>query len=147
VIPEYCGVISVKPTTRAKRGRIAHEEERFDFSVLERAIHERVSLDIRTMQANDDAESVAVQFDDIATIAPDKLVVIDIRHPDQQERHPLLLPEYPIHKLPFYSLNTKFPALAQDRHYLLYCDKGVMSRLHASHLREQGYANVGIYRK
>ncbi len=147
VIPEYCGVISVKPTTRAKRHKIEHEELRFDFSVLERAIAERVSLDIRTMQPDgaETAESPAV-FDEISQIPCEKLVVIDIRHPDDEERRPLLQPDYPVQKVPFFRLNAQFPALSADKHYLLYCDKGVMSRLHASHLREQGFSNVGVYR-
>jgi thiamine biosynthesis protein ThiI len=148
VIPEYCGVISVKPTTRAKRHKIAHEEQRFDFAVLERAIAERVSLDIRTMQP-EDGQPVATNedFDNISQIPEDKLVVIDIRHPDDEERRPLAPPGYPLQKVPFFRLNAQFPALSADKHYLLYCDKGVMSRLHASHLREQGFSNVGIYRK
>ncbi|MDT8427847.1 MAG: tRNA uracil 4-sulfurtransferase ThiI, partial [Pseudomonadales bacterium] len=40
-IPEYCGVISVKPTTRARAERIQKEEENFDFSVLEQAVENR----------------------------------------------------------------------------------------------------------
>ena len=32
-MPEYCGVISKKPTTRAKEERVAGEEENFDFAV------------------------------------------------------------------------------------------------------------------
>jgi len=148
VIPEYCGVISVKPTTRAKRHKIAHEEQRFDFAVLERALAERVSLDIRTMQPEDGQTAVTGEdFDNISQIPAEKLVVIDIRHPDDEERRPLSPPCYPLQKVPFFRLNVQFPALSADKHYLLYCDKGVMSRLHASHLREQGFSNVGIYRK
>jgi thiamine biosynthesis protein ThiI len=30
--------------------------------------------------------------------------------------------------------------------YLLYCDKGVMSKLHAAHLVEQGFSNIKVYR-
>ena len=148
VIPEYCGVISVKPTTRAKRHKIAHEEQRFDFAVLERAIAERVSLDIRTMQPeNGESTATHEDFGDISQIPEGRLVVIDIRHPDDEEKRPLSLPPYPVQKVPFFRLNAQFPALSTDKHYLLYCDKGVMSRLHASHLREQGFSNVGIYRK
>ena len=34
-MPEYCGVISVNPKTRAKLERVKAEEARFDFSILE----------------------------------------------------------------------------------------------------------------
>ena len=48
--------------------------------------------------------------------------------------------------LPFYALNSKFKELDETRQYLLYCDKGVMSRLHAHHLLSEGHANVRVYR-
>ena len=40
-MPEYCGVISVKPTTRARPERVAEEEGKFDMAVLERAFNNR----------------------------------------------------------------------------------------------------------
>jgi thiamine biosynthesis protein ThiI len=46
----------------------------------------------------------------------------------------------------FYELHRRFIDLDQTRIYLLYCEKGVMSRLHASHLLEQGFTNVKVYR-
>jgi thiamine biosynthesis protein ThiI len=49
-------------------------------------------------------------------------------------------------RIPFYKLNSAFADMAKDQQYLLYCDKGVMSQLHAAHLLEQGYNNVGVYR-
>lgn len=143
VIPEYCGVISVKPTTRAKRGKIQREEERFDFGVLEQAIAAQVVVDIRDMR---EAEvSLPAPVDDIAVPVPGT-VIIDIRHPDERELAPLRLPGHQVLPVPFYRLDQSFGTLPANQPYLLYCAKGVMSRLHASHLREKGYANVGVYR-
>ena len=34
-MPEYCGVISVSPKTKAKLGRVVHEETRLDPSILQ----------------------------------------------------------------------------------------------------------------
>ena len=48
--------------------------------------------------------------------------------------------------LPFYAVNNKFKELDANRQYLLYCDKGVMSRLHAHHLLHEGHTNVRVYR-
>jgi len=48
-MPEYCGVISVKPTTHARRERVEHAETRFDFDVLERAIAARTEEDIESV--------------------------------------------------------------------------------------------------
>ncbi len=143
VIPEYCGVISVKPTTRAKRPRIAREEARFDFAVLDRAFDERVALDIREMR--DAALRAAPTVEEVQTPGPGA-VVIDIRHPNEEELVPLALPANQVLLLPFYRLNKAFPDLPGESHYLLYCAKGVMSRLHATHLKELGFANVGVYR-
>jgi tRNA uracil 4-sulfurtransferase len=144
-IPEYCGVISVKPTTRAKRDRIAQEEQNFDFAVLERAIAARVSLDISTLGAVPELAEAATE-QAAPQNADAQIVVIDIRHPEQQERRPLKQQQYPQQHIPFYRLNGQFPTLSKDCYYLLYCDKGVMSRLHASHLREDGFENVGVFR-
>ena len=58
-------------------------------------------------------------------------IVIDIRHPDAAEDEPLDVPGVEVQALPFYALNNKFKELDENRQYLLYCDKGVMSRLHA----------------
>ena len=73
-------------------------------------------------------------------------IVLDIRHPDAQEDAPLELPGIDIQALPFYALNNRFKELDATRQYLLYCDKGVMSRLHAHHLLSEGHANVRVYR-
>lgn len=143
VIPEYCGVISVKPTTRAKRYKIEREEQKFDFAVLDKAVAERVALDIRKMQ-----EAAVLPAAPVPEVArpPSTAVVIDIRHPDEEELEPLLLADTAVLRLPFYKLNQAFPELPAGQEYLLYCARGVMSRLHAAHLREKGYGNVGVYR-
>jgi thiamine biosynthesis protein ThiI len=142
-IPEYCGVISVRPTTRAKLSRIAEEERRFDFTLLEQALADRKTFDIRTLQSVS-ARPKATELD---TLTPQRSVIlIDIRHPEQQERRPLRKPQYPVLLIPFFRLNAEFPKLASDSNYLLYCDQGVLSRLHAAHLREQGHLNVGIFK-
>jgi tRNA uracil 4-sulfurtransferase len=48
--------------------------------------------------------------------------------------------------LPFYKLASQFSKLDQTQQYYLYCERGVMSRLQALLLSEQGHANVGVYR-
>jgi tRNA uracil 4-sulfurtransferase len=141
-MPEYCGVISVNPTTKAKPARIEHEERQFDMAVLERALERATLLPIdrvidelgKDLQVEEVAEALAGQ------------VVLDIRHPDAAEDQPLEVPGVEVQTLPFYALNNKFKELDENRQYLLYCDKGVMSRLHAHHLLSEGHANVRVYR-
>ncbi|SHF25477.1 thiamine biosynthesis protein ThiI [Microbulbifer donghaiensis] len=141
-MPEYCGVISVKPTTRAKIEKVEKEENRFDFTVLDRAIGNRVMQNIDEVIEEVNGEVPDVEIRD----EPGDAVVIDIRHPDEEEIDPLELEGKPVEAIPFYRLNNAFAKLDQERHYLLYCARGVMSKLHASHLLDEGYRNVGVYR-
>ena len=73
-------------------------------------------------------------------------VVLDIRSVDEQEASPLALEGVEVKSLPFYKLSTQFGDLDQDKTWLLYCDRGVMSRLQALYFHEQGFKNVKVYR-
>jgi len=141
-MPEYCGVISVNPTTRAKRGRVEHEEKHFDMAILERAFERvrKVTIDKVIDELGQD-----IQVEEVREALSGQ-IVLDIRHPDAAEDAPLLLPGIEVQALPFYAINNRFKELDANRQYLLYCDKGVMSRLHAHHLLNEGYANVRVYR-
>lgn len=141
-MPEYCGVISVNPTTKARMHKIERAENRFDFSVLERAIEERRAQNIDEIVDELDADlSVPV----VGDINPGQ-IVIDIRHPDEQEKNPLSLAGVEIKVIPFYLLNNQFAHLDTSKQYYLYCQKGVMSQLHAANLKDAGHLNVGVYR-
>src|SRR5690554_2742230 len=72
-------------------------------------------------------------------------VIIDVRHPSEEERARLTLTNNEILKIPFYELNQQVPELPADRQYLLYCDRGTMSRMHAGHLKAEGLNNVKVY--
>ena len=140
-IPEYCAVISKKPTTRARPEKIEHEEAKFDFSVLDASITDRRSVSIADIISDDlTREDVEV----VTELAKDD-VIIDIRHPSEEELKPFAMGDREIVVMPFYQLMSKFPELDRERHYLLYCDKGVMSQLHAMHLRDEGHKNVGVF--
>jgi len=141
-MPEYCGVISVNPTTKAKAERIAYEEAQFDMAILERALERATLLPIDKVI---DELGKDVKVEEVGEALASH-VIIDIRHPDAAEDEPLDLPGIEVMALPFYALNSKFKELDEARQYLLYCDKGVMSRLHAHHLLSEGHANVRVYR-
>ena len=76
--------------------------------------------------------------------APD--IIIDIRPPDEQDVKPLKATNAQVHVIPFYALNKQFTQLDMSKHYYLYCQKGVMSQLHAANLKNAGHLNVGVYR-
>lgn len=141
-MPEYCGVISVNPTTRAKRARIEYEEAQFDMAILERALERarKVTIDQVIDELGED-----LQVEEVGEALPGQ-IVLDIRHPDAAEEAPLELSGIEVQTLPFYAINNRFKELDANRQYLLYCDKGVMSRLHAHHLLSEGHANVRVYR-
>ncbi|MCV5737112.1 tRNA 4-thiouridine(8) synthase ThiI, partial [Escherichia coli] len=46
-MPEYCGVISKKPTVKAVKEKLEAEEAKFDFSILEKVVYEARQMDIR----------------------------------------------------------------------------------------------------
>ena len=144
-IPEYCGVISDKPTTRARPERIAREEERFNMLMLDEAVAgARIQL---VTQLAQDLAGPRTEIRVTGTLEPG-VTLIDIRHPDERERSPLLLAGYDaVEKLqvPFYQLQPYMEDKDRSASYLLYCDKGMMSRLHAAHLTDQGFEDIGIY--
>jgi thiamine biosynthesis protein ThiI len=144
-MPEYCAVISNKPTTRAKLHRIEREEARFDFAVLDAAIGSAKHQLITDLVADLDGESAEVKI--VETLNSD-CTVIDIRHPEEAEIKPLILEaeNQPGERLniPFYQLRSGFADLDKNKSYLLYCGKGMMSRLHAANLMDEGFANVAV---
>jgi thiamine biosynthesis protein ThiI len=141
-MPEYCGVISVRPTTRAKRDRVVAAEERFDMAVLDRAVAARVEENIDCLEM-DSAASTGVET---YTLPLPDAVILDIRHPDEVQHRVLRAGSAAVVAIPFFELAKAAAGLDPQRTYLLYCERGVMSRLHAELLRDQGYTNIGVYR-
>lgn len=140
-MPEYCGVISSRPVTRAKLYRVEQEEANMDMSVLDQALASRVDTAMKhlldTVTTPEDVE--LVQTPAVGD------VIVDVRHPNEEERAPLSLTNNEILRIPFYELNQRVEDLPQDRRCLLYCDKGTMSRMHAGHLKAAGCDNILVY--
>jgi thiamine biosynthesis protein ThiI len=142
-MPEYCGVISKSPTVKAVKSKIEAEEEKFDFSILDKVVEEANNVDIREIAQQTEQEVVEVET--VNGFGPND-VILDIRSIDEQEDKPLKVEGIDVVSLPFYKLSTKFGDLDQNRTWLLWCERGVMSRLQALYLREQGFNNVKVYR-
>ena len=141
-MPEYCGVISDRPTTHAKIDRLEEEEANFDDEVLEKALQAAQVISI-----NDIVEDVNshAKVEALSKVSENQ-VIIDIRAPHEQEKKPLNMPGCEILAIPFYSLGGKVGSLASDKEYLLYCEKGVMSQMHAQQLQDGGYQNIKVFR-
>ncbi len=142
-MPEYCGVISKSPTVRAVKAKIEAEEQNFDFSILERVVQEATNVDIREIAEQTEEEVIEVET--VASFG-DSDAVLDIRSIDEQDSRPLNVTGVEIKSMPFYKLGSHFADLDQSKTWLLYCDRGVMSRLQALYLHEQGFKNVKVYR-
>jgi len=142
-IPEYCGVISKKPTVKAVLSKIEHEESNFDFDILDDVVKNTRLYDIRDIATETEAEIKAVEM---VEQLDDSAIVVDIRSPEEEEDNPLALGNVEVVHIPFYKLATKFGDLAKDKEYFLYCDQGVMSKLQALYLLDNGFTNVKVYR-
>ncbi|WP_435274686.1 tRNA uracil 4-sulfurtransferase ThiI [Psychrobium sp. nBUS_13] len=144
VMPEYCGVISQKPTVKAVMSKIEAEEANFDFAVLEKALEDSVMMDIRDI-ANETKEVVS----EVETVSEFGVndIILDVRSPDEEDENPLEIDGVEVQHLPFYKLATKFGDFDQSKQYLFYCDRGVMSKLQALFLIEQGFSNIKVYRR
>jgi len=139
VMPEYCGVISDKPTTCAKLEKIEKEEGNFDFDVLTRAFDNRKVENIDQLyQSNQNIDEV-----EIVNMPNTSDIIIDIRHPHELALKPLFLTKNEILTIPFFKLQSD-GSLDKQKQYLLYCDKGVMSQLQAEELSSKGF-NVKVY--
>jgi thiamine biosynthesis protein ThiI len=142
-MPEYCGVISNKPTVKAVESKLLAEEEKFDFAILQQVVEECRISDIRDVAKEADQQVIEVHSDEIAQ--DKEAVVLDIRSIEEQERKPFELEGVAVQHIPFFKLATQFGDLDQSKHYLLYCDRGVMSKLQALYLQDAGFKNVGVY--
>ena len=141
-MPEYCGVISDRPTVKAQLKRVEEEEENFNFEVLEQALENASVTNI---------DAVAEELKQPGQLTPKHElqandVVVDVRAAGEQQKKPLNLPGVDILTVPFFKINSEFAEFDPARNYLLYCEKGVMSQLHALHIKDQGFDNVGVYR-
>ena len=143
-MPEFCGVISKNPTVKAIKAKIEQEEGNFNFAVLESAVENAQYLDIRQIAEQTEKDVVSV---DAVSVLGENDVIIDIRSPEEIDENPLHIENQAMIQLPFYKLSSQFSELDQSKHYVLYCERGVMSKLQALYLKESGFNNVSVFKK
>lgn len=141
-MPEYCGVISKNPVIHGSYKRMKEIAKRFDYTVLDKAVScaKKVFVDQIVDDINTSVAEIEI-VEDLLEVDAD-YVLIDIRQEEETiEACCKTL------KIPFYNLKQEFKKLPQDKQYLFYCDKGILSQLHAQYLRdEQNYTNIKVYR-
>ena len=138
-MPEYCGVISKNPVTHGNYERVASEAKRFDYSILDEAVKNSVFVNVDEIDV--DISQIG-QMEVVSDLTSGDYTVIDIRQSaDCIETSVETL------KIPFYKLKSEFKKLPQDKEYLFYCEKGILSQLHAQYLRDaENYTNIKVYR-
>ena len=138
-MPEYCGVISQNPITHGSFKRMKKVAQQFNYEVLDTAVEQAKHIYVHEI-VDDVASLEAVEVvDDLTT---GEYVVIDIRPEDE-----CIQTSCQSIKIPFHKLKTEFSKLPKDKEYLLYCEKGIMSQLHAQYLRDaQSSENIRVYR-
>lgn len=138
-MPEYCGVISKNPITHGSYKRMEKEAKRFDYAVLDKAVGDAQTIYVDEI-IDDVANTAAIEV--ISDLATGEYVIIDIRAEDE-----CIETSSESIKIPFHKLKTEFKKLPQDKEYLLYCEKGIMSQLHAQYLQDsEDRKNVRVYR-
>ncbi|ASP39857.1 tRNA 4-thiouridine(8) synthase ThiI [Bacterioplanes sanyensis] len=133
-MPEYCGVISVNPTTVGDRRLVEEAEQAFDMEVLTQALKSaRVQRIDEVLDGSDSG------LDNLELVSTPTLndVIIDIRHPHEVADAPLQLTNNEVMTIPFYDLDGQAANLNHSGRYLLYCQQGTMSKIHAHHLNQQ----------
>ena len=110
--------------------------------MLEQAVQNAQFLDIREIAQQTEKEVVSVET---TTELGENDVILDIRSPEETDEAPLKLDNVEVKELPFYKLSSQFTALDQTKNYLLYCQRGVMSKLQALYLKENGFNNVKVF--
>ncbi|MFK5937347.1 MAG: tRNA uracil 4-sulfurtransferase ThiI [Sulfurimonas sp.] len=138
-MPEYCGVISQNPIIHGSFKRMEKISKKFNYEVLDKAVEDSKHIFVHdVIEDVNNLKAVEVVHD----LNSDNFVVIDIR-----EENECIKTSCENIKIPFHKLKSEFPKLPKDKEYLLYCEKGIMSQLHAQYLRDEHKCeNVRVYR-
>lgn len=142
-IPEYCGVISQRPTVKAVMSKIEKEESHFNMDLIDQVVADAVTLDIKEIAAA--AKQQVPEVESVSAFAEND-ILLDIRSAEEEDEKPLEIDGVQIKHIPFFKLANQFEKLDQSKTYLLYCERGVMSQLQALYLKEAGFENVKVYR-
>lgn len=146
-VQEFCGIMGKKPTIAADQATLEAEETKLD---IEQLVNDAVAAakveNLRDIALQDLAHIESTQLTFVRSLNPATDVVIDVRDEETFERaeNNWLVP---VLNIPFYHLVDKFADLDQSKRYVLYCTKGLLSRIQAVNLIENGYKNVVILSK
>ena len=137
-MPEYCGVISQNPITHGSFKRMEKVAQKFDYDVLNKAVNDAQHIYVHDIVEDINKLAAVEVVNDLNA----DFIVIDIRAEEE-----CVETSCETIKIPFHQLKKEFKTLDTSKEYLLYCDKGIMSQLHAQYLRDElKCTNVRVYR-
>ncbi|RIY31429.1 tRNA 4-thiouridine(8) synthase ThiI [Psittacicella hinzii] len=146
-VQEFCGIMGKKPTIAADVKQLEQEEAKLDIDALvAKAIETAKVENMRELAQQDLAHIEATQLTFVSQLYSDKDVIIDVRDQETFENANNPWP-VPAINIPFFHLVDKFGDLDQSKRYVLYCTKGLLSRIQAVNLIENGYKNVVVLSK
>ncbi len=138
-MPEYCGVISKNPIIHGSYKRMQEQAKKFDYTVLDEAVKKATRIYVNDIVNN--IKDIG-QIEIINDISSGEYIIIDIR-----QENDCIETSCKTIKIPFYKLKNEFKKLPQNKEYLLYCEKGILSQLHAQYLQDaENYKNIRVYR-
>ena len=129
-IQEYCALVPDRPVTAAPPEAAAREEARLDPALLARAVEERRTLDLRSL----DPSELVLPYVYVETI-PEDAVVLDGRpgHAFEAARWP------GSRHVDLDELLSEFTALDRGALYVLVCPLGLQSAVVAERMQRAGY--------
>lgn len=145
-VQEFCGIMGKKPTIAADLATLEAEEAKLDIEALvTQAVESAEILNMRELATQAQQDIQATQLTYVDKLGAND-VVIDVR--DQQTVEEANIQwEVPALNIPFFNLNEQFPNLDQSKRYVLFCTKGLLSKIQAVNLIEQGYTNIAVLAK
>ena len=139
-MPEYCGVISKNPVTHGSYKKMEKEALKFNYEILDKAVEDAITINVDEVDL--DVASIG-EMEVVTDLSSGEYTVIDIRQSDDCIKLPC-----EVLKIPFYKLKNEFMKLPQEKEYLFYCEKGILSQLHAQYLKDAfNCSNIKVYRK
>lgn len=140
-MPEYCAAVSQKPSVKVDLNEVIAQESLIDSDLLTRIIDAVRTEDIADLCVQTSKKRIPETCSQLD--AQD--IILDIR-PDDEHTPCISVPNASVQHMPFYRLRSQFPTLDQSKRYLLYCDRGLMSRMQAQVLLERGFENVAVFK-
>lgn len=140
-MPEYCSVVSKNPSTKSNYEEIVKFEEKIDELFYNQILK---NIEIKKIDKVLDFWEKNLEINIVWEIKEND-VLIDIREKEKIDKNPVDFWVKTL-EIPFFDINSKFEKLDQNKNYLFYCEKWVLSKLHYLYLKDMWFNNISVFR-